>query len=463
MCAGLTDNSVVSELPRRAMARTAKLAGLPLSLAGRAAVGGVKRLGGKPAEEIALELQQRTAEHIFQVLGELKGGAMKVGQALSVLEPALPDELVAPYRAAFTRLQEGAPPMPPQSVHRILVRELGADWRDLFAEFEERPRAAASIGQVHHARLAAGDEVAVKVQYPGAGAALLGDFRRLGRVTKVTTGWIPGMDLGPLLAEFEHRLAEELDYSLEAERQRVFAEVFDQDESVFAPRVHLQQGTVLVSDWVEGRPLADVITGGTSRERDHAADRYLEFLFSGPQLARLLHADPHPGNFRVLPDGRLGVLDFGAVGVLPEGMPPAMGRALRSALEGDSGGVLRVLAEEGFVQPGAEVDADQLLNYLAPFTEPIAVERFTFTREWMSGQAERLRDPRQDDFGLGLRLNLPPEYLLIHRVWAGGLGVLCQLGGTVAAAEIAYSWLPELDPEWSSRVARDDGGEPVEG
>lgn len=445
----------MTELPRRAITRTAKLAGLPLGVAGRAALGVGKRIGGRPAEQVALELQQRTAQHLFQVLGELKGGAMKVGQALSVLEPALPPDVVGPYRASLTKLQESAPPMPTRSVEKLLTDELGPGWRSQFTDFEMTPVAAASIGQVHRAVWKDGRQVAVKLQYPGAGVALLGDFRRLSQVLRVTAGWIPGLDLAPLVREFEGRLADELDYSLEARRQATFARVFSGDETVFAPDVVYQKNTVLVGEWVGGRQLADVIANGTASERDHASDRYLEFLFSGPQLARLLHADPHPGNFRILPDGRLGVMDFGAVGAAPDGLPAALGAALRYALADDAAGVLAVLRGEGFVRDGIEIDPEALLDFLRPFTEPIAAETFTFTRDWMGSQAQRLRDPRQEHFGLGLRLNLPPEYLLIHRVWAGGLGVLCQLGGTVPAAEIAYSWLPSLDPEWEARVAAD--------
>lgn len=446
----------MSKLPRRAIHRTAKLATLPLGMAGRAVVGVGKRIGGQPTAQVTLELQQRTAHQLFSVLGELKGGAMKVGQALSVMEPAMPEELIGPYRAALTKLQESAPPMPAITVHQTLAESLGPAWRSYFSEFDERPTAAASIGQVHRAVWRDGTEVAVKVQYPGAGAALLGDFRRLAQMTRLAAGWIPGLDLRPLLREFESGLTEELDYSVEAERQRRFAECFDGDDSVFIPKVVHQSGQVLVGEWVPGRPLAEIIREGTAQERDHASDRYLEFLFSGPQLARLLHADPHPGNFRILDDGRLGVMDFGAVGVLPEGMPSAIGKALRHAQDGDADAVLEVLRQEGFVRDGVSLDAEVLLGFLAPFTEPIEEDTFTFTREWMSAQGQRLRDPSQDDFGIGFSLNLPPDYLLIHRVWAGGLGVLCQLGGTVNAAEIAYSWLPSLDPEWDERVESDE-------
>ncbi|GAA3046081.1 hypothetical protein GCM10020000_27380 [Streptomyces olivoverticillatus] len=157
----------MSDLPRKAVTRTAKLAALPLGFAGRTALGLGKRIGGRPAELIAAELQQRTAEQLFATLGQLKGGAMKLGQALSVFESALPEQIAGPYRAALTKLQDAAPPMPVKSVHTALAERLGEDWRDLFEEFEDQPSAAASIGQVHRAVWHDGREVAVKVQYPG--------------------------------------------------------------------------------------------------------------------------------------------------------------------------------------------------------------------------------------------------------------------------------------------------------
>src|ERR671922_2672743 len=136
---------IVSDLPRRAFTRTAKLATLPVGLAGRTALGLGKRIGGRPAELVAAEIQHRTADQIFRVLGELKGGALKLGQALSIFEAALPPEIAGPYRATLTRLQESAPPLPARTVHRVLARELGDDWQDSFAEFSDAPAAAASI------------------------------------------------------------------------------------------------------------------------------------------------------------------------------------------------------------------------------------------------------------------------------------------------------------------------------
>src|SRR5439155_12292769 len=136
---------------QRGVARTAHLARLPLGVAGRATVGLGKRLTGKPAEDIQADLAQRTAEHLFAVLGQLKGGAMKFGQALSVFEAALPEESAAPYREALTKLQEAAPPMPAATVHKVLDEQFGKRWPDRFREFNDTPAAAASIGQVHRA------------------------------------------------------------------------------------------------------------------------------------------------------------------------------------------------------------------------------------------------------------------------------------------------------------------------
>src|SRR3954466_6258952 len=354
----------VSDIPKWAISRSVKLASLPLGVAGRATIGLGKRIGGRPAEIVTTELQQRTAEQLFRVLGELKGGAMKSGQALSVFEAALPEDIASPYRAALTKLQEAAPPMPPNAVHRVLATGLGAAWDAMFPEFDDKPAAAASIGQVHRAVWSDGREVAVKLQYPGAGPALLSDLNQLARLARLFAIINPGLDVKPLLAELKARVAEELDYDLEAESQAAFAAAYDGDPDILVPKVVHDAGNVLVTEWVDGTPLSRIISGGTQEQRDRAGLLFVRFLFSGPARAGLLHAGPHPGNYRLRDDGRLAVLDYGAVNRLPDGLPTAIGPLVRLALADRADDVLAGLRAEGFVRPDFDLDAHGVLDYL---------------------------------------------------------------------------------------------------
>ena len=439
----------MSELPRRAVSRTARLAALPLGFAGRTAVGTVRRFGGAPAETVMSEVQQRTAEQLFKTLGDLKGGAMKMGQALSILESALPEELAAPYRAQLTRLQDSAPPMEAATVHHVLATELGTRWRSKLVEFDDDPAAAASIGQVHRGRWSDGREVAVKVQYPGAGEALMADLRQISRVARTFGGMVPGIDIKPLVAELQARVAEELDYSLEAEAQRAFAEAFRDDPEFLVPAVVTHTDRLLVTEWLDSpSSLARLIAEGTPEERNHYGSLYVRFLFEGPGRAGMLHADPHPGNFRVLPGadgslGSLGVVDFGAVARLPEkSLPRSIGSLIRIATYDGYDDVLEGLRAEGFVKPNISIDPAELRDYLGPFVEPALTETFTFSRAWMREQFQRIQDPRQPGSTLALRLNLPPSYLLIHRVWVGCIGVLCQLEAELPFRAILTEALP---------------------
>jgi predicted unusual protein kinase regulating ubiquinone biosynthesis (AarF/ABC1/UbiB family) len=330
-------------------------------------------------------------------------------------------------------------------VHDVLAAELGPRWRQKFASFEDKPAAAASIGQVHRAVWKDGRDVAVKVQYPGAGPALISDLNQVSRVARVAAGWIPGLDLKPILEELKNRVSEELDYGLEATSQKAFAAAFAGDPDYAIPDVVHHKGNVIVSEWLDGVPLSSIIATGSQQARDAAAARYMEFLLVGPQRAGLLHADPHPGNFRMLADGRLGILDFGAVNRLPDGLPVEMGQLLTLALAGDAEGALQGLRRQGFVKASIDIDAEKLLAFIGPFIEPLRTDTFTFTRAWLRSMTLRLNDPRRPDFVLGLKLNLPPSYLLIHRVWLGGIGVLCQIQGEVAGRATLNRCLPGAD------------------
>jgi predicted unusual protein kinase regulating ubiquinone biosynthesis (AarF/ABC1/UbiB family) len=173
--------------------------------------------------------------------------------------------------------------------------------------------------------------------------------------------------------------------------------------------------------------------------RNKVALDYVTFLFAGPSLAGILHGDPHPGNYLVTPDGRLGIVDFGLVSRLPNGLPAPMGRLIRHAVDENAQDMLAGLAAEGFI--GKPMDAADLLDYLAPFVEPARTETFTFNRAWAQDQFRRVHTSVGQD-AVATKLNIPPEYSLIYRVWMGGIAVLSQLDVQANFAQVLRDYLP---------------------
>ena len=425
-------------LQTRTAGRALRLLCIPLGAAGLAAEGAVRRLAGQDHEGVRRALRARNAARTRRVLGDLKGGALKAGQLLSTVEALFPQDPERTWNEALVSLQEGSAALAFAEVAPVLRSELGVNWRDLFASFDEQSVAAASLGQVHRAVWADGRQVAVKVQYPGVREALTADIEVLSVMSRAAALVARGLALPPLVAELRTRLVEELDYVHEAAAQTRFAEAYADDPGVVVPRVLRATRRVLVQDWVGGTPLAEIAATGDQAARDAAAAAYQLFLVSGPERAGLLHTDPHPGNFRLLPGGRLGVLDFGSTLELA-GMPSTFGRLISALLQGDPEAVLRA---EGFVRPGARLEVDKLLGYLAPFSEPARHERFRFSRDWLRSQFGRVGDPRDPDFGVALQLTLPAEHLFTHRVWLEMVGVLCQLEAEVPVRPVLLRWLP---------------------
>ena len=299
----------MTELPRKAAARTARLAALPLGYAGRQAMGFGKRLGGKPADAVLSEVQQRTAEQLFRTLGELKGGAMKFGQALSVLESALPEELAAPYREHLTALQDSAPPMPTATVRQQLTTHLGADWRERLVWLDGAPTAAASIGQVHRGRWLdhAGrrrrarrrGQGAVPRRRRGADVRPAPDRPRRPRASRRSSPASTSSRSSPSC-----RRAPPTSSTTTWRRRprRRTPRRSPTTPTSWCPPWSPWASEVLVTEWMDSpHSLAHVIREGTQEERDHYGELFVRFLFEGPRLTGMLHADPHPGNFRILP------------------------------------------------------------------------------------------------------------------------------------------------------------------
>lgn len=443
----MADERADRGVPRNGFGRSARLASLPLTFAGRAVSGWGRTLAGADADEITATTLARNAEQLFAVLGSLKGGAMKLGQALSVYDAMIPAEIAGPYQEALAKLQTSSPPMPVADVHRMLAEQLGRGWREWFTEFDDEPRAAASIGQVHRAVWRGSNgrprDVAVKVQYPGADLALDSDLRTLERFSRLFGAIFPALDARALVRELRERTMEEVDYRLEADRQRAFAAGFADRPGLRIPRVVASAPKVLVTEWLDGVPLRDLLGGrGAEEDRDRFGHTVVETMFASPARVGLLHADPHPGNFLVLADGSgLGMIDFGAAATLPDGIPPVLVRILRLTAAQDAEGLDRLLRAEGFLAPGAET-AD-VLRWVGALADPLRVEKFHFTEAWIARQGARVANPTNRAYrDTGRALSFPPEYALVMRVLSGWMNILARLDCTVAARGLVERWVP---------------------
>jgi predicted unusual protein kinase regulating ubiquinone biosynthesis (AarF/ABC1/UbiB family) len=459
-------------LPTGGLRRTSRLAALPLRHAARTAAA-ASRLSRATRGQIAA----RTAEQVFTTLGELKGGAAKLGQAMAVFEAAMPEEAAAPYRSALRRLTDAAPAMPADVARRIVAADLaaacGPDWAERLVAFEDRPAAAASIGQVHRGQWRDDDgqivDVAVKVQYPGVGAALRSDLRQ-GQLLARGMGRISGLKVSGLADELASRVVEELDYVREGRVQAEVAAAFTPRvplalaaaraagapeppgrTDVVVPAVHLAAPRVLITGWLEGASLSALLDGRTDllpagwRELDPgaAADRAARLLshaiFAPAACAGWMHADLHPGNFLLLPGGRLGMLDFGAVAATPGGLPVPFGQLAAAVLAGDGPAAVSLARQAGALAAGTQVDPQLIIELLHPYVATAADETFTYSRPWLRGLMALFNEPR---FASVLRNLTPPrEYALLWRATLASAGLFAQLGATVPTRgfHLAYS------------------------
>lgn len=433
---------MADDIKRGRAARNAKLASIPVGFAGRAALGFGKRLTGKSRDEVNAELMEKAANQLFTVLGELKGGAMKVGQALSVMEAAIPEEFGEPYREALTKLQKDAPPLSTAKVHRVLDGQLGTKWRTRFSSFDDAPVASASIGQVHKGVWSDGREVAVKIQYPGADEALRADLKTMQRMVSVFKQLSPGADVQGVVDELIERTEMELDYRLEADNQRAFAKAYNGDAHFVVPHVVASAPKVMVTEWIEGVPLASIIRGGTTDERDLCGTRLFELTFGAPARTGMMHGDAHPGNFMLLPDGRMAVIDFGAVAPLPGGLPIELGMMIRLARDKDYDQLLPTMEKVGFIQKGEQVAPNEIDDMLRQYVEPIEVEVFHYTRKWLQKMAAANMQGSVQQIKTARQMDLPAKLAIPLRVIASTVAISAQLDAHVPVRAMAEELIP---------------------
>ena len=439
---------MVSDIKRGRAARNAKLASLPVGMAGRAAMGFGKRLTGKSKDEVNAELMDKAAQQLFTVLGELKGGAMKVGQALSVMEAAIPEQYGKPYREALTKLQREAPPMPAAKVHRVLDAQLGTKWRDRFASFGDKSVASASIGQVHKAVWADGREVAVKIQYPGADEALRADLKTMQRMVGVLKQLSPGADVQGVVDELIERTEMELDYRLEADNQRAFAKAYEGDPHFVVPHIVASAPKVVIQEWIEGIPLSHIIRDGTQEQRDLMATRLFEFSDDAPRRLGMVHGDAHPGNFMLLPGDKMGIIDFGAVAPMPGGWPVELGQMLRYAVDKNYDKLLPTMQKAGFIQKGQQVSTREIDDMLKQYVEPLQVPVFHYQRSWLQKMTTLELDRAAGQIKAARQMDIPPKLAIPMRVIASIVAISCQLDAHVPTRRIAEEMVPGFsDPD----------------
>jgi predicted unusual protein kinase regulating ubiquinone biosynthesis (AarF/ABC1/UbiB family) len=424
------------------------------------------------------QVTARTADQLFGTLGELKGGAAKLGQAMSVFEAAMPEDVAAPYRSALRRLTDAAPPMPAEAARQVIAADLGAafgpGWRQRLVAFDGTPVAAASIGQVHRGRWRDDRgrivEVAVKVQYPGVDRALRSDLRQARLLARVTAR-LTRLNVRGLADELALRMVEELDYVREGRVQSEVAAAFDDRvpgviaqaraagvpeppgrTRIEVPAVYTATPRVLITGWLNGPSLSMLLDGRTDllpegwRElspgdaADLAARLLGHAVYAPAACTGWMHADLHPGNFLLLPGGRLGMLDFGAVAAVPGGIPAPFGQLAAAVLAGDGPMAARLARRLGALAPGPELDQQLILELLHPIVATAATDCFTYSRPWLRGLMAHFTKPR---FAPALRNLTPPrEYALVWRATLSAAGLFAQLGATVPTRGLHLAYSP---------------------
>ena len=405
----------LAKIPEGGLSRGLKLGTALVGAWGRAAA---RRLVG------ANDTESNAGMKLAATLGEMKGLSMKLGQMLSYVDIQVPDG----WRHALGHLQHQSPAMPRDTVCQVIEEDLGRPPDLLFAAWDEEPFAAASIGQVHRARLANGTEVAVKVRYPAIERVVRQDLGNVELLRRFGSLLMPELDADEVMAELEERFLEECDYRKEAQSQTTFRQFFDGTEGVVVPRVHEDHSGqhVLTTDLIDGRRFGDFLKTASQGDRNRAARLIHNFAFSSIYQLGALNCDPHPGNYLFMP-GRVAFLDFGCVRRFSQPLIGAWKTMLRSALERDHTAFRGAVISLGFAKNEGTFDFDahyrQYLQLIRPW---LTAETGTLTRDLVarSYRAFFLSNPNRS------RLKMPRELVFANRLQWGLYSVLADLEAT---------------------------------
>ncbi len=445
------------KLPTGRVARTARVGGL---VTGQ----GLRWAGMRTAnrvrtpERAAAAESERTAALVRELvsqLGQMRGAAMKVGQMLSMIEfDGLPEDERDDLQRELAALRDDVPPVAFSDLEKLMRKEFGGPLDQVFSQFDERAFAAASIGQVHRATTVDGDDVVVKIQYPGVAEAVETDLRNATMLLPLVKRLAPGLDAKALAAEMRERIAEELDYELEAQNHRRIERLMRGHPFVRIPRVHTDLSTrrVLVSEFIEGQRF-EAVRRADEAQRDRYGEIVFRFFLGLLYRDRIALGDPHPGNYLQCPDGHVCFLDFGLLRDVDAGRVDAE-RAVNAAVRDGDAAALKAAMIAGAYLPSDRadgVDADWALRLMRRAVGWYAIPG----ARRLSPDGERERDPSRERPSAEQRaamktqvnqFTLPPEAILIRRMHGIVAVVLGQLRAGADWAAIAAEYLHGAPP-----------------
>jgi predicted unusual protein kinase regulating ubiquinone biosynthesis (AarF/ABC1/UbiB family) len=436
-----------NKIPKGRVRRSAKLGSTLGKQATRYAGTKTANVARSPqsADERLESRHLEMALKIASTLGEMKGAAMKLGQLASFVDTDfLPEEYREIYQEQLARLRTSAPAMPWEKVVTVLESEYRDERLDeLFAEIEPEAIAAASIGQVHRATLHDGRTVAVKVQYPGVAEALEADLQNMGMIVRLGKALAPGLDPKAIAEEVRERVMEELDYEYEAQSQRTFSRAYRRHPFIYVPDVltRLSRRRVLVTEYVEGLGF-EAVKQLPKQERDRFGEIVYRFSFGSIYHLQHFNADPHPGNYILMQDGRIAFLDFGMTKRLDPEQIELEQRAVDAAARRDPGALRDALHDLGFVKNPSKLDCERLMEHVLVVGGWYLEDReLEISPRRVMKVIESTSDPRSEYFDLMRRESVPADELMGRRMETGVLAVLGQLRANRNWHRIMREWV----------------------
>ncbi|WP_037501744.1 ABC1 kinase family protein [Solirubrobacter soli] len=425
--------------PTSRIARTRRFGGLVagqgLRWAGTRAANTLR--SDEKADAATGERAAATARELVKQLGQMRGAAMKIGQVLSTVDfTAIPESEREEFKQTLAALRDDVPPLPFNKIEKLLKDELGEKLTDVFSEFEEQAFAAASIGQVHKAVTTEGKRVAVKIQYPGIAEAVETDLRNMQMIFPLVKRLAPGLDVKALGQELRERIGDELDYEVEAQNHRAMARAWRNHPFVHVPPVDTQRSRrrVLVTELISGKRFEE-IKRLPEAERDRFGEIVFRFFFGTLKHTRRASGDPHPGNYLLQDDGKVGFLDFGLMRVVDADYLEGERQLAQAVERGDAAAVHHGLARLGYLPQPDEFDENRLLDQIRTAGEWYLEPGFRrLSPAYVTDLIDRGSSPRSAFFEEMRRQTIPPQALLIRRM--EGL-VLSTLGELRAGADFS--------------------------